>query len=183
MLVVMNKFWNSFKKFFTAINYSALWDNISEVAWLTGFAFIPLIINIIISSLSTHCFLESIKQKIIPGEILSYCLSFLAPSLYLLVKTHGKNYKLPFLKLFSLTAFATYFLIGILLLIVKNNWVDGIDSKQHSFDLYFQLSIGYLFLTIFLRIYSSYHGSFSNWSKDRNDDQKDFNNTVTSRMT
>ncbi|PZR18182.1 MAG: hypothetical protein DI539_16810 [Flavobacterium psychrophilum] len=178
----MKNWFYQIKEYFTTINFSALFGHMAEVIWLTFFAFIPLIINITIAWIISKDISDAAKSKIIPGEILSYCLSFIAPSMYLFVKTNGTNYKLPLLKIFSIVTFTLYFLIALLLLIVKNKWVEGIDSEKHNFDLYFQLSIGFLIGTILLRIYSTYHGNYSNWSSTRKQQQEDFNMRISNRI-
>ena len=164
------------KTFFTSIDYSALGKSIIEVFFLTSISLLPLIINIIIASISANDIIAPLKTSIIPGEILSYCLSFLAPSLYLLIKTHGSGYRLPLIHFFSITTFLVYILSMVLYIIAKNKWVQAINMENHKVDLYFRLTLIFLATSIILRIYSVYHGkNASIWSDTRNRQQSDFN--------
>lgn len=164
------------KEFFQGIDYSALRKSIYEVIYLTLIALLPLIINIIIASLSSNDIIQPLKSKIIPGEMLSYCMSFLAPSLYLLTKTHGSGYRLPLLHFFSITTLLVYISSIVLYLIAKNMWVDKINMEKHQVDLYFRLASIFLITSVIFRIYSVYHGkNASNWTDARNNQQTDFN--------
>ncbi len=166
----------SIKLFFTSIDYPALGKSFKEVIFLTLIALLPLIINITIASLNLNDIKEALKTKIIPGEILSYCLSFLAPSLYLLTKTQGTGYRLPLVHFFSLTTLLVYISSVVLYLIAKNKWVESINMENHQVDLYFKFTLIFLATSIIFRIYSVYHGkNASNWSDTRNRQQKDFN--------
>jgi hypothetical protein len=184
-----NSIWIGMKQFFTTIwsyfaeiNFQSLGNSASEVLWMTLIAFLPLLLNITIAALSLDDFSLAFNKKVIPGEILSYCLSFIAPSLYLLIKTHGTNYRLPLLKIFSLLTLLIYVSTVTLYLIAKNKLVKSIDLEHHEFDLYFKLSLGFLATTILLRIYSIYHGAFSNWTSTRKQQQDDFNEQFTARL-
>ncbi|RQO65186.1 hypothetical protein DBR43_30495 [Pedobacter sp. KBW06] len=168
--------------YFCNINYPALGKSTQEVLWMTVIAFIPLILNIIIASIQLDNIPGAFKEKIIPGEMLSYCLSFIAPSIYLLVKTHGTGYKLPLVKLFFMSTFIIYACTIALYLIAKNKWVAEINLEKHEFDLYFKLSMIFLSLTVIFRIYSIYHGSYSNWTATRNNQQAGFNNKFTASL-
>ncbi|WP_316760047.1 hypothetical protein [Pedobacter aquatilis] len=178
----MKKIVNNIWVYFSEINYGSLWNSFLEVLWMTLIAFCPLLINIAIAALASNDLNGAFNKKIIPGEILSYCMSFLAPSLYLLVKTHGTNYRLPFLKFFSLLTVLIYVATVTLYLVAKNKWVKEIDMDQHDFDLYFQLSLIFLVTSILFRIYSIYHGGFSNWTSTRRQQQEDFNRTFTAGL-
>ncbi|MDP2386991.1 MAG: hypothetical protein Q8M29_11505 [Bacteroidota bacterium] len=172
----MNRFFKSIALFFTLVDYPALWKSCKEVLFLTFIALLPLLINITIASLAANQIIEPLKTKIIPGEMLSYCLSFIAPSLYLLTKTHGSGYKLPLLHVFSIVTLLLYVLTIVLYLVAKNNWVAEINMENHGFDLYFKLTLIFLSTSIIFRIYSVYHGkNASNWSANRQRQQLDFN--------
>ena len=176
MLKIVNKMIKKIKRFFTTVDYSALNKSYKEVLFLTFIALLPLIINIAIAAVNTNQIIEPLKSKIIPGEMLSYCLSFLAPSLYLITKTHGSGYRLPLLHFFSLTTFIVYVLSMVLYLIAKNKWVESINMENHQVDLYYKLTLIFLATSIIFRIYSVYHGkNASNWSETRNSQQSDFN--------
>ncbi len=164
--------------FFASIDYQALSKSFKEVMFLTAVALLPLILNIIIASVPANSFSEALKTKIVPGEILSYCLSFLAPSLYLLTKIHGSGYRLPFVHFFSISTLIIYILCIVLYLIAKNHWVPQINMESHSVDLYFKLALLFFAVSLIYRIFSVYHGkNASNWSDTRNRQQNDFNAT------
>jgi hypothetical protein len=166
----------SFTLFFTSIDYPALGKSFREVLYLTLIALLPLIINITIAALASNDIIEPLKTKIIPGEILSYCLSFLAPSIYLITKTHNSGYRLPLLHFFSITTFLIYVSCVVLYLVAKNKWVPEINMESHTIDLYFKLTLTFLLTSVIYRIYSVYHGkNASNWSDTRNRQQEDFN--------
>lgn len=168
--------------YFIEINWSALWKSTTEVLWLTLFAFLPLVLNICIYWLSGTSLQKSLETKVIPGEILSYCLSFIAPSIYLLIKIHGTNYRLPMVKVFFFITFLVYILTLLLYLIAKNNWVENINLQRHTFDPYYKLAVIFLGITILFRIYSTYHGSFSNWTEERLQQQRNFNTQFANRI-
>ncbi|MBB5647647.1 hypothetical protein [Pedobacter cryoconitis] len=175
----MKKVLNNIKTYFLDINFSALGNSFEEVLFMTSLAFVPLAINICIAAIPQNSFISAFQEKLIPGEMLSYCSSFMAPSVYLIVKTHGTNYRLPLVKFFFLLTILVYIATVTLYLIAKNKWVSGINLEQHTFDLYFKLSLGFLMTSVFLRIYSIYHGSFSNWSSVRKNQQENFNASFT----
>ena len=166
-----------FSSIFSFINDSdALKKSIKEVITLTAIALFPLIIRIIIEAISLNDILGSLKLSLVPGEMLSYCLSFLAPSLYLLIKTHGSGYRLPFIHFFSLTTLAVYVLSMVLYLIAKNGWVKAINMENQGTGLYFNLALIFLITSIVYRVYSVYHSiNASKWSETRTKQQQDFN--------
>lgn len=182
----MKKIISSIILFFTSIDYPALWKSCKEVLFLTAIALFPLILNIFIASVQINDFIEPLKPKIIPGEMLSYCLSFLAPSLYLLTKTHGSGYRLPLVHFFSISTLIIYCLCIVLYLIAKNHWVPEINMdnlKTHKIDLYFRFALIFFATSIIYRIYSVYHGKkASTWSDTRNEQQNDFNTKFRERI-
>lgn len=157
-------------------DFVAFKKSIKEVLTLTAIALFPLFIRFVIASISSNNIAESLKISLVPGEMLSYCLSFLAPSLYLLIKTHGSEYKLPFLHFFSITTLAVYVLSMVLYLIAKNGWVKAINMENQGTGLYFNLALIFLITSIIYRVYSVYHGiNASKWAEMRNKQQQDFN--------
>ena len=78
-------------------------------------------------------------------------------------------------KLFSLCTFLVYVSSLVLYIVAKNKWNTNINLEHHEFDLYFELSLIFLATSILFRIYSIYHGSFSNWDTVRKQQQEDFN--------
>jgi len=171
------KFKKNIGLFFTSIDYRALFKSSKEVLFLTMIALLPLMINIVIAAVKANEIWDPLKSKIIPGEILSYCLSFLAPSLYLLTKIQDSGYRLPLVHFFSITTLLIYVLCIVLYLITKNNWIPEINMNSHKVDLYFKLSLVFFSVSIIYRVYSVYHGKrASNWSVERTRSQNDFNN-------
>lgn len=169
---------NRIKLFFTEVNYPLLGKSLAEVMWLTLFSLLPLIINIIIAWIEFNCLENAFKTKIIPGEILSYCLSFLAPSLYLLTKAQGSSYKLPLLHAFSITTLFLYVSAIVLYLITKNKWVTELNMEPNQVSIFFKITLYFFLTTIVFRIYSVYHGrNMSNFSSVRRQQQDDFNLT------
>lgn len=172
----MKRWIEKVKIFFTSVDYPALSRSFMEVFYLTLIALLPLLINIVIASLAANDIIKPLKTKVIPGEILAYCLSFLAPSLYLLIKTHGLGYKLPLLHFFSIITFIIYVSSVVLYLIAKNKWVHSIDMESHDIDLYFILTLSFFATAVVFRVYSVYHGkNASNWSETRRRQQNEFN--------
>ena len=105
-------------------------------------------------------------------------MSFLAPSMYLLIKMDGKNYKLPFLHFFSLCTFILYTVCLVLNIITKNNFVLKINESLSSETIYLKISLFALITTILFRIYAIYHGKkSSDYQEIRNNDQQNFNET------
>lgn len=180
----MKKFWKRITSPITKIDFSVFWKSFYEVAFMTVIALLPLITNIAIAAIVANEFIEPVKTKIIPGEILSYCLSFIAPSLYLLTKIQGSTYKLPLLHAFSIITLVIYVLTFVLYLITKNNWVKEINlSAPHPIDIYFKLTLIFLAITIIFRIYSIYHTKkSSNWSSLRSQQQEDFNSKFSESL-
>jgi hypothetical protein len=168
-----------FIRFFTSVDYPILGKSCQEVIWMTLMALFPLIINIIIATIPNGNFTDALLERVIPGEILSYCLSFIAPSLYLLTKIQGTGYKLPLLHTFSIITLLIYVSSLTLYLITKNHWMKEITMEQKS-TFYFKLTLVFLLLTVIFRVYSIYHGrNMSNWSNRRQHDQEDFNTKFT----
>jgi hypothetical protein len=164
-------------------DYERLLTSCQEVIWLTVFAFGPLILNILIISLSTHDFPTAFRSKIIPGEMISYSFSFIAPLLYLIVKTHGEDYKLPLIKTIFIITLFIYVAITLILIVAKNQLLPDIDFKSEHRDLFFSLSLIFLGSTILLRLYSIYHnGNFSKhiYSKDKG--EKSFTAKIKKRI-
>lgn len=165
---------STIKEFFK----TRFWKSCGEVTLLSAFTFLPLILNIAIATIPAENKAEAFASKIIPGEILAYCLSFIAPLFILLLKTHGNNYKLPFINIIFFFSIGIYALTLVLTLIAKNHLISGIDLKSDHRDLYFWLAIIFLISTIILRIYTAYHNSgYSDYQKVREKDQNNFNNT------
>jgi hypothetical protein len=172
----MKKILNGIGSFFTLIDYTILGKSLLEVGWLTLITLFPLIINITIAALAVNDLLEPIRTRILPGEMLSYCLGFLAPSLYLLTKTQGSNYKLPLLHGFSILTLLLYVSTIVLYLITKNKWVPQINLEPHNFDMYFKLAACFFFTSIGFRVYAIYHGrNLSSYAHRREQQQQDFN--------
>jgi hypothetical protein len=174
----MIKLWKSVKNFFVNIDYPTLWRSCLEVFWLTLIALSPLFANILLTAIPAADFFHAAKEKIVPGEILSYCLSFLAPSLYLLIKTQGTSYKLPILHVFSITVLITYLSSFAIYLVAKNSWVKEINFQTHELDIYLGTALIFFIIAIACRIYTTYHQrNMSSWALTRKHQQDEFNET------
>jgi hypothetical protein len=168
-----------FKKFFK----TRFWDSWQKVVLLILFTFIPLILNIIIAVIPAGDRLSALFSKIIPGEMLAYCLSFIAPLFLLLLNSHGSSFKIPALKFAFVTAFIIYLLAMVLMIIAKNALIRGIDFNSGHRDLYFWLAIISLVFAIFLRLYTAYQDSrFSDYKQSQNRQQQNFNNDFQKRI-
>lgn len=155
------------------------WDSTEKLILLLVFMFLPLAVNIIISVIPADDKLLAVSEKLIPGEMLAYCLSLIAPLFLLFLKTHGEGYKFPWLSIVFILSILVYFLALILTLVAKNSWAPGIDMNSGHRDLYFWLSITSVGIAIFLRFYAVHQDSrFSDYSKTREKDQEDFNNKL-----
>ena len=152
--------------------------SLSEVIWLTIIAFLPLIINIIIKTIEVNSLNDAFKIKVLPIELLTFCMSFLAPSMYLLIKMDGKNYRLPFLHIFSLCTFILYTVCLVLNIITKSNFVLKVNDSLNSESIYLKISVIALLTTIIFRVYAIYHGKkSSDYQAVRFNDQQNFNAT------
>lgn len=158
------------------MDYKQLLKSFNEVIWLSIIAFLPLIINIIIKTIEVNSVSEAFKIKVLPIELLTFCMSFLAPSMYLLIKMDGKNYRLPFLHFFSLCTFILYTVCLVLNIITKNNFVSKVSDSFNSDTIYLKISLITLLTTILFRVYAIYHGKkSSDYQQIRDNDQQNFN--------
>ncbi|HEV8285201.1 MAG TPA: hypothetical protein VGQ09_12880 [Chitinophagaceae bacterium] len=162
---------------FFKINFkSRFWKSSGNIALLLVFTFLPLIVNIIIAAIPSGDRKAAMAEKIVPGEVLAYCLSLIAPLFIFLLKTHGNSFKIPALKPMFIISFIVYFLSLILTLIAKNGLIAGIDLKSGHKDLYFWLSISFLLCAILLRLYTDYQdGRFSDYKQQIDKQQQNFN--------
>ncbi|WP_288460834.1 hypothetical protein [uncultured Chryseobacterium sp.] len=146
-----------------------------EVFWLTIIAFFPLLINVIFQSVKLDGLKVAAIKIIHPSELLAFCLSFLAPSLAFIKKTHGGSYKLPFLDLFFYSTIFMYIIALLFVFIIKNNVDEDIISNLNEKKFYLLLTTIFLLVTIFFRIYSTYHTSkSSDFFKTKKEDEEDF---------
>lgn len=151
------------------------WNSTKEVFWLSFIAFLPLLVSLIYQFLKLGTVNLAISKVIHPSEILAFCLSFLAPSIFFIKKTHGKSYKIPFLDFFFFSTLGMYILAFLFIFIIKNE-VDK-DFIQ-NLDYYIVYSLIFLLITIIYRTYSTYHQSnSSDFVKDKKKDEKNFSET------
>ena len=150
------------------------WDSFFKVSQLLFFVFLPLGANILIAAIDPN---QTIFSKIIPGEILAYCLGLIAPLFLFLIKTHGENFKVPALKTIFIISFLLYLLAFLLMIIAKNELINGIDYKSGHYDLYFWFSFSFLIVAILLRLFTDYQESrFIDYKQALDKQQQDFNN-------
>ena len=161
------------------LHWKLLLKSVLEIIGLIIVAASPLIINLVLSWINYKSFYTAVKDKIVPGELLSYILSFITPIFFLLFKANSKSYKLPFLAFVIITSVLIYGLSLVLYMAAKNNWVEEINLKAHNLDAFFLIAIALLSVTFLVRIYVIYHNTnlSINYSEERADSQKDFNST------
>jgi hypothetical protein len=161
------------------INFkSRFWSSSAEILALLAFTFLPLGLNLIIALIPAIDKTSAIESKIVPGEMLAYCLSLIAPLFLFLLKTHGKSFGVPALKPMFFIAFAIYLLAIILTLIAKNGLIQGIDFRSGHHDSYFWISVVALLIAILLRFYTEFQNSrFSDYRTNLERQQQDLNNS------
>lgn len=153
------------------------WSSGGKILALLVFTFLPLGLNMLIALIPAIDKSSAIESKIVPGEILAYCLSFIAPLFLLLLETHGKSFALPALKPMFLAAFAIYLLAIILTLIAKNGLVQGIDFEGGHHDAYLWISVVALCIAILLRFYTEFQNSrYSDYRSNLDHQQKQLDN-------
>jgi amino acid permease len=135
------------------------WSSTEKVFLILVFMFTPLLLNLLVAYVTPSDKTDVISSKIVPGEMLAYCLSLIAPLFFLILKTHGIGFKIPVIKSVFVTAFLLYFAALILTLIAKNELIPGIDFNGGHKDLYFIVSLTALALAILLRFFTEYHDS------------------------
>jgi hypothetical protein len=152
------------------------WSSGGETLALLGFTFLPLGLNLIVALIPAIDKSSAIESKIVPGEVLAYCLSLIAPLFLFLLKTHGKSFGVPALKPMFFIAFAIYLLAIILTLIAKNGLIQGIDFKSGHRDSYFWISVIALLIAILLRFYTEFQNSrFSDYRTNLERQQEELN--------
>ncbi|MGJ1444729.1 hypothetical protein ACR79S_17340 [Sphingobacterium spiritivorum] len=162
------------------IDWKTLLDSLKEVSYLTILAVLPILINFLIQLIIKANMSDAFKSVIVPSELLTYSLSFLAPTLYLiLAKNHGTGYSLPFIRIISLLGIIIYLTCFCLYLIKKNGWL----SLEKPNTAYFQLSISFLIITWLFRIYSTYHSkNLNTYFANRQNQQDSFNNEFARKI-
>jgi len=154
-----------------------IWDTWLKVILLLTFTFFPLLLNIFIAIIPSGDRVAALSSKIIPGEMLAYCVSFIAPLFLFFLKTHGSSFKIPWINFSFIVAFFTYMLAMVLMIIAKNGLMKGIDLKSGHHDVYFSLAIISLILAILLRLYTAYQDSrFFDYKQNEKKEQETFNN-------
>lgn len=160
-----------------------------EVFYLAGLAFLPLIFSILITAIIHNNFLEGVRIVISPGEIMTFTVSFTAPTIFFFIKSHGESFKLPALKFISFVTVLIYFLAFCILLIAKNNWVPqlSLNSLKESDKLhghvYIYASLILMVLSMFLWFYRVYYSAkFSDFVKEREQQQNQFNTLFSASL-
>lgn len=154
------------------------WTSWGEILVLLFFIFLPLLINLIIVLVTATYIQPAIESKIVPGEIVAYCLSLISPLFVFLLKSHGYSYKLFALKPVFIIAMLIYILAMTLTIIAKNELIQGIDLKSGHRDTYMWISLAALLVAIILRFYTEFHNSrFSDYKSNIDSQQEEFNNS------
>ncbi|MCH5685591.1 hypothetical protein LWM68_15820 [Niabella sp. W65] len=172
----MSKFKINFK--------SRFWSSGGEILALLAFTFLPLGLNILIAFIPALDKSVAIESKIVPGEMLAYCLSLIAPLFLFLLKTHGKSFGVPALKPMFIIAFGVYLLAIVLTLIAKNGLISGIDFNGGHHDSYFWISIIALLIAMVLRFYTEFQNSrFSDYRTNLERQQEELNNSFRNSIS
>jgi hypothetical protein len=159
----------------TICSQNRFWKSCGKLLLLLVFTFLPLFINIVIALIPDGDRIAALTSKVIPGEMIAYCLGLIAPLFLLLLKTHGKNFSIPALSAVFIISLVLYLLCLVLTVLAKNNLIKGIDNKSGHTDLYFWLSISFLSAAIFLRLYTDYQDSrYSDYKQTVEKQDQDF---------
>lgn len=165
----------------STLDWKLLINSTKEVIYLTLLAVLPLIINFFIQVMGTasNCPFNY-NELASPSELLTYCLSFLSPTLYLiLVKNNGTGYTLPWISTISLVGMIIYLTSFILYLIKKN----GFLNLENPSSTYFYFAISFLAITILFRIYSVYHSRrSSSYFESKKEEQSSFNRKFLNKV-
>lgn len=168
----MKKFFKGLGNFFR----NRFWKSCGKLVILLIFTFLPLILNIGLALIPSGDRIAAMANKIIPGEMIAYCLGLIAPLFVLLLKTHGKNFSIPALPMVFILAFFLYLFCLILTIVAKNGLIEGIDNKPGHTDLYYWLGIAFLFCAILLRLFTDFHDSrFSDYKQAVEKQEQNFN--------
>lgn len=159
------------------------WKSCKKTLMLLFFMFLPLMLNMGIAILSSNDIVKSIMSKIIPGEMLAYCLGLISPLFLLLIKTHGNNFKIPSLQFIFIFGLTTYISALLLTIIAKNRLILGIDNENGHRDIYFITALISLIFAIGLRLFTEYHDSrYSDYKSNLTNQQNDLNQAFQSRL-
>jgi hypothetical protein len=163
------------------INFNGrFWSSGSDIVALLVFIFLPLGLNLFVAMIPAIDKSSAVESRIVPGEMLAYCISLIAPLFLFLLKTHGKSFGVPALKPMFIVAFGIYLLAIVLTLIAKNGLVQGIDFESGHRDSYLWISVIALFIAILLRFYTEYQYSrYSDYKTNLDHQQQEFNNAFT----
>lgn len=161
------------KNYFLNINYDLIWNSATDVFWLSVIAFLPIVLSLIYQWFKHDNLNKAVLEIIHPSEILAFCLSFLAPSIFFLKKMIGKEYKLPNKNFFFFSTFIMYVITIFFVIVIKNK----IDLEViNTLNKYIEYALIFLLITIIYRIYSSYHQSKStNFFEYKKNEESDFN--------
>lgn len=158
-------------------------DSCGKLLLLLIFTFLPLFINIFIAIITADDKGSAFAQKIVPGEMLAYCLSLISPLFLLFLKTHGERFRVPALKFIFMVSFLLYISAFFLTIIAKNNFINGINYKPGTGDFYFWTSIAFLFCAILLRLYTDFQDSrYSDFKGNLDKSQQEFNYSLKERI-
>ena len=154
------------------------WKSFWEVFWLTFIAFLPIVLSLLFQLVKLSDINLAVLKVLHPSEIIAFCLSFLAPSIFFIKKTHGSSYKLPFLDWFYFTTLAMYIIAILFVFMIKNNIDPDITKNLNEITEYIYYTLIFLFLTVIYRVYSAYHTSkSSDFLKDKKNDEDNFTST------
>jgi|GEM_PF-4298697 len=133
-------------------------DSLGKVTILLIFIFLPLLFTIIIAAiLNISNPVPSMLSKIVPGEMLAFCLSLIAPLFIMFMDTHGKGDPIPAIKPFFLIAFFLYIVTLFTIVLVKNDVIKLTPGDNSAYNIYLITSISLLAISIGIRLFADYH--------------------------
>lgn len=148
--------------FVSSINWAALKNSVIEVLSLSAFLFLPFIAYIIIMAWSLSTASETpIKDAflltLIPAEIMAISLGFLSQTFFLIIKSHGTGFKMPFLGMVGIIALIVYVIACFVYVFSKGKWIAAINTEPQHQGLYFTSSLFILAISFAIWIYTVYH--------------------------
>lgn len=184
VVFIITFLWSSCSRIISSIDVPKLKSSFLEVIFLTIISFLPILASMLITAIELNAISPAIEKNIIPGEMVAFSLSFIAPTLYFFLKTHGHNFKLPFLLFTAIVTYIVYTLTGLLYVIAKNKWIPAINMEPQYGNLYFRLSLIFLAISFVIWIYTLYHEeSFTDYNAALRQGQDNFNDNFKKSLT
>jgi hypothetical protein len=157
------------------MDFTRWWKNSKEFLAICILTFIPLLLNIVFALTQKDGGTDVLYQKVVPAELLAYCVTFISPLFLLFLKTHGKNFQLPAILLIFLAAFIIYVLSLLLIVSSKNEARFDNLLKATEKGFLFWLSVSLVIGSILLRYYTVVQSDrFQSFQQQKNQGENDF---------